>query len=442
MLARRCGAARVRAAAAAVAGLVFALVLVSSVAPARAGGDDGSSVTSPPGRWRAARPRPASSAGELTEEQREEIERLRSIGYLTGTEKAPAVSGVTVHDRARAGGGWNFYTSGHFPGAVLMDMDGKVLHEWRRDFLSVWPDRGDDAEIEGAQSWRCAHLFENGDVLAVYDGLGLVKLDKNSEVLWSFPEAAHHDVEVLEDGTIYVLTRRAHVVSRVNPARPILEDFIAVLDPDGRKTREFSVLEAFERSRYSNMPACMSWRRYGDIFHTNSIEVLDGSLADRLPGFAEGNVLISMRTLSLIAVIDMEREEVVWALTGLWLAQHQPVPLPSGRILVFDNRGADGLSRVIELDPVTQEIVWEYSEPRRDRVFATEMCGANQRLPNGNTLITESDAGRAFEVTPGGEIVWEYLNPERASGRVELIATLFEMVRLPPDFPVEWSHGG
>jgi hypothetical protein len=37
--------------------------------------------------------------------------------------------------------------------------------------------------------------------------------------------------------------------------------------------------------------------------------------------------------------------------------------------------------------------------------------GNAQRLPNGNTLITESAFGRFFEVTREGEIVWEYVNP-------------------------------
>jgi len=37
--------------------------------------------------------------------------------------------------------------------------------------------------------------------------------------------------------------------------------------------------------------------------------------------------------------------------------------------------------------------------------------GYAQRLPNGNTLITESSFGRFFEVTKQGEIVWEYVNP-------------------------------
>jgi hypothetical protein len=53
-------------------------------------------------------------------------------------------------------------------------------------------------------------------------------------------------------------------------------------------------------------------------------------------------------------------------------------------------------------------------------------------------LITESDAGRAFEVTRAGEIVWEFYNPHRAGDDGEYIATLFEVVRLPESFPVDW----
>ena len=34
-----------------------------------------------------------------------------------------------------------------------------------------------------------------------------------------------------------------------------------------------------------------------------------------------------------------------------------------------------------------------------------------QRLPNGNTLITEGSDGRVFEVTPEHEIVWEFISP-------------------------------
>ena len=46
----------------------------------------------------------------------------------------------------------------------------------------------------------------------------------------------------------------------------------------------------------------------------------------------------------------------------------------------------------------------------------------------------------AFEVTPGGEIVWEFLSPHRAGQDGALIATLYEMLRLPEDFPTEWAE--
>jgi len=56
--------------------------------------------------------------------------------------------------------------------------------------------------------------------------------------------------------------------------------------------------------------------------------------------------------------------------------------------------------------------------------------------------MTESDNGRAVEVTPDKEIVWEYYNPHRAGENDEFIASVMEMIRLKPDFPIDWADGG
>jgi hypothetical protein len=138
-----------------------------------------------------------------------------------------------------------------------------------------------------------------------------------------------------------------------------------------------------------------------------------------------------------VAVVDMDREAVVWVGSGMWMAQHDAKVLANGNIMLFDNKGQAGLSKVIEFNPCTQGISWVYRGEDDDPLY-TEMCGAASRLPNGNTLITESDYGRAIEVTPDGDIVWEYLNPERAGEEDELIATIFEMKRLPGDFGAGW----
>jgi hypothetical protein len=388
----------------------------------------------PPGRWKRARGMPGQA---LSEAQKNEIRRLSSIGYLSGTHAAEGPGGVLIHDRERAFAGLNFYTSGHFAGALLMDMDGNVLHEWRYGFLDAWPDEKELSAQDGAEYWRWAHLYPNGDVLAIFEGIGLIKVDEGSRLLWKHLGGEHHDLEVAEDGSIYTLTRRAHMVPHINDTMPVLEDFVTVLDSDGNVVREFSILDAFFDSPFAAAPEARDVPGRGDVFHTNAIEILDGSLADRLPVFRRGNLLLSMRQTSTIAVIDIDTEQVVWVASNLWCEQHDPKVLDNGNIMVFDNKGSEGKSRVVEFDPVTRELVWIYGDDPND-VFFTRMCGANHRLPNGNTLISESDYGRAFEVTPDGEIVWEYLNPYFAGKDGNLIATLFDMIRLNPGFPTDW----
>jgi hypothetical protein len=95
---------------------------------------------------------------------------------------------------------------------------------------------------------------------------------------------------------------------------------------------------------------------------------------------------------------------------------------------------------VIVIDPVTGELDWTHPRDPDDD-FYSEFCGAAQHLSNGNTLVTESDRGRAFEVTPEGEVVWEFFSPHRAGDRDQWVATLFEVVRLPEDFGRSWRSG-
>ena len=44
--------------------------------------------------------------------------------------------------------------------------------------------------------------------------------------------------------------------------------------------------------------------------------------------------------------------------------------------------------------------------------FFSPYMGSVQRLWNGNTLICESAFGRLFEVTPDGDVVWEFVIPD------------------------------
>jgi hypothetical protein len=394
----------------------------------RAGGGDGAGVDG------------AGGDGALTGEQAEAVEQLASLGYASGTQ-APGTDagGVVVHDESRAFAGPNLVVSGHAPEATLMDMSGRPLHRWSLDYWTAFPGTDVPRDREAATFWRRARLLDGGELLAIFEGHGLVKLDAASNPVWAYAGRAHHALDLDDEGRIWVLTREIRFLERIHPEKPVLEDFVAVLAPDGTELRKISVLEAFERSVYA--PFLETRPEAGDIFHTNALEILDGAHAARVPAFRRGNLLISIHTLNVVAVLDPESRTIVWAMAGPWRHQHEPRLLANGNLLVFDNQGYGGQSQVIELDPVTQQVAWVF-RGTPPSAFATELCGASERLPGGTTLITESERGRAFEVAADGTVVWEYRSPHRAGANGELVATLLEVVRLDPATPLDWVRGG
>jgi len=184
----------------------------------------------------------------------------------------------------------------------------------------------------------------------------------------------------------------------------------------------------------------------GDILHLNSISYLGKNKWYDMgyEQFNPNNIIISSRHTNLLAIIDKETGNIVWKVgptyplnteenkLGQIIGPHHahiiPEGLPGeGNILVFDNGGSAGyglmgnptckrsFSKVIEFDPITLEIVWEYQHKNgfsfltgEYHKFFTLTMGSAQRLPNGNTLISESLSRRVFEVNPQKEIVWEY----------------------------------
>lgn len=384
------------------------------------------------GYWHVARNNIKNDG--LTEEQKEALAKVTALPYLKGYNPAPDVKNVTVYDREATQDGFNLVISGHGPEASLIDMEGNVLHKWRKEFDQVWPDFRDDLDRNELYQtfWRRAHVYNNGDLLAIFRDFGLIKLDKNSELLWAYDGRCHHDLFVKDNGDIYVLSRQVGKNPRLKlqswrADEPYWEDFIVVLNSRGVEKKKVSMLDCFLDSDYA--PMLEHIKVTENILHTNAIMLIDAPLADKHPIFNEGQILVSFREIHTIAVIDLEQEKVTWALTGMWNYQHEPSLLANGDLLLFDNRGNNRISKIIELNPLTQEVVWIYKGTQTKKFFSAT-AGTTQRLANGNTLITESNNGRAFEVTPSGKIVWEFFNPNRTGENNELIAALYDVVRL------------
>jgi hypothetical protein len=76
---------------------------------------------------------------------------------------------------------------------------------------------------------------------------------------------------------------------------------------------------------------------------------------------------------------------------------------------LFDNLGHNnvgGPTRILEIEPQSGRVAWSFAG--QSRRLRSERAGGQQRLPNGNTLISEDDRGKLLEVTPDGQTAWEY----------------------------------
>jgi hypothetical protein len=367
-------------------------------------------------------------------------EKLSTLAYLTWVPagKSLNMSGVTRCLPTESFKGFNLYNSRDQSVAYLMDMKGTVVHRWQAR-------QGDE------DTWHHVKVCGDGDLLAIVKDRALMCLDFDSRLKWIKGMRFHHDISVAENGDIYTIVSREGFVIRAGLPFPVLLDYIAVLSPSGRIKREIPLYRLLKdfipdkkffhiyswllepgvqqecRARKREKGCYLPMGTPADMLHTNAVEVISREVA----GLCQrGDLLISMRELDMIAIIDPRREKLTWHWgPGVLEKQHQPTLLDNGHILVFDNGERERkYSRVVEIDPLEKKIVWQYraNPPRK---FFSVSRGGNQRLPNGSTLITESDRGRVFEVTPAGKIVWEFYNP-RLNKRQKTRAAIYRLTRV------------
>jgi hypothetical protein len=373
---------------------------------------------------------------------RERMTKLLALPYLSHSpEKADEDdAGVVRHVRAKAYPGYNLYTSRTSPEIHLIDMEGNLVQSWT-------------SPQERETIVEYAALFGDGDLLVINKFEDVVRIDSEGEPIWRREIPAHHDLWIEPDDSAYVVARDV----RRHNGLDVDFSALVLLGADGGVERRWdgydkldSIRRSFDMTPFDpTVDAGGAWtltRRFfastvsrlrgateklRDPFHLNTVTVLpDTELGKRDARFRAGNLLICYRNLDQIAIFDPENEDFVWSWGyGALDRPHYPVMLDTGRILVFDNGTFREWSRVIELDPETEEIVWEYvADPRES--FYSEAGGSAQRLPNGNTLITETMKGRVFEITAAGEIVWEWYHPVIDEGHRSQV---YRMIRYPAE---------
>ena len=277
---------------------------------------------------------------------------------------------------------------------AVIDMDGRIVHAWPM-----------------VRAVGRVRLRRDGR-LAVVGIDNLVKeYDWQGQLTWYFqlPDVhhlPHHDLITLSNGNYLILGHDGHTHT----------DYLFEVDRERRVVWEWWMHE--------HRRSFPGWDRMSmDPSHCNSIqELLPNRWFDAGDErFRPGNILVSARNLNTIFIIDKASGEVVWRYTKGLDHQHEARMIGremagAGRIILFNN-GLNDLyayrrSLVQIIDPIEEKVTWEYGS----EFFFSTVGGTAQTLPGNNILITSSNGGRAFEITPNGRIVWEWVptfNPMR-----------------------------
>ena len=357
---------------------------------------------------------------------------LQELGYVDWVDADPEQgAGVVLHLRDKAWAGYGFYAPQTYNRAFLIDMDGEIRHQWHA------------ADLPG--SWQIAELLEGGDLLVMDKESYVARLSLTSEVRWTYSMRAHHDLTLMPDGRVVVIGRQRRDLDLGDgTVRPVVDDMFEVLDGDtGEFLERIWVSDLLgdrvsaERKAAIDEVTGFWWRWTGepeedamDVFHTNSIEVAHRAI----PGVCEvGDLLISVRELDLVGFLDLDARALRWTWgPGVVEGQHHPTLTDQDTVVIFDNGTRSPKSRVIEVDPLTGAIVWQYGGQNEGQELRSWRRGGSQKLPNGNMLIMESNKGHVFEVTREGEVVWRYYNPFMKDGGSKRGA-VFRMLRHPPE---------
>ena len=313
--------------------------------------------------------------------------------------------GVTVHDSVRATPGFTVIVPLWGEVVWLIGMRGEVLHEWKLPFRP-----GNYAYVLKNGNLLWAGRTPEGCPLSAGKGGLLREYDWQGTVVWEHrDDNQHHDFSRRENGnTVYLgwEAMRAENAARVAGGRPgtehkgvIYGDYLREVSPDGAVAWEWHAQDDMAIECYPLNPVADR----AEFAHANACRPLDN-----------GDVMVSFRRISTIAIIDRSTRKVRWEhRDDSWGMQHDCEMLENGHILLFANglnTGGNPFSRVIEFDPVTATTTWEYRGNPPWTLFSPHVSGA-QRLASCNTLICEGQWGRIFEVTPEGDVVWEYVSP-------------------------------
>jgi hypothetical protein len=314
----------------------------------------------------------------------------------------------------------------------LVGLNGEPVHSWR--VLG---------SVQLAKLASDGSLFYTTRDRSFRHRAGLRKVDPFSNVLWYYKCRADHDFSILPSGNVLVHCIEDRPAPAIAPGK-VRSPRLAEVSPQGvllwewrgdEHIDELAALAGIDFPKDISDSNHMIDGSY-DWAHNNAASVMEENASGAAdPRFRAGNILISYCNLNTIAVIDRASGQIVWAWgPGTLDGQHDPTMLKNGNIMLFDNGTHRGYSRVVEMNPISREIVWEYSDhDDTPSEFFSAFTSGVCPLPNGNMLVCQASDmaptlstrvlaavsrrlfkkqtsfSRLFEITRAKDVVWELL---------------------------------
>ena len=318
-------------------------------------------------------------------------------------------TGLLTHDQDRATPGFTLFTPLNMTTTYIINMEGEIVHRWEHD----------------APCGNHGYLLPNGNLMITQRtpegpppmaaaGGGVRELDWDGNVVWEYIDHnQHHDICRHANGNlVYIAWEQLSddAAGRVQGGLAdtdhdgiIWGDYIREVDPAGNILWEWHAETDQEIEKYPICPIC----HRNEFAHANSVSYTSSD-----------DIMVSWRHNHLVAVIDRATKKFKWEICDMALFGHQHdfQELDNGNYMLFANRdhtdkhGPQTGSAILEIDPASKDIVWEYKGQPAHTFYSPHISGC-QRLTSGNTLICEGIWGRLFEVTPDGEVVWEFVSP-------------------------------
>mgnify|MGYP001184441909 FL=1 len=389
-------------------------------------------------------------------------------------------TGTTVFHPDKTWSGYTVFDTPGEGGTAVIDMNGNLVKRWTEVAGVPGPFRVlPGGYVLGGTNRRRPHqevpeLIQvnwDGEIVWKFDHTELVE-EEGKEPRWMARQ--HHDWQregspvgyyspeaepLVDRGRTLILAHR-NVLKPEITDKLLEDDYIVEVTWDGEIVWDWLASDHLDdfgfsgeaRNAIYRHPNWNKNRGSADWLHINAMSYVGPNrwFDEGDERFHPDHIMWSSRETNIIGIID-RKGAIVWKMgpdyrdipalaeLGQIVGQHHPHIIPkglpgAGNLLVFDNGGAAGYgapnptaptgrgtarraySRVLEINPVTFEKVWEYAVAGQEQIsFFSQYVSSAQRLLNGNTMITEGALGRIFEVTVEKEIVWEYINPYYAT---------------------------